>query len=214
MKKILFKHVITISLLFYIVFIATAYSAIAVTIPSFPSCLNPQGTLDEPIKEGIHGVPGDTTGYTGIDAVYKLTNNDTVMQCLCPPNGKAIQTNWWKIPELTDQEIEELKNDGWIYIPNGAAWGLSNAPYLAKNIQYSCIGGKGDDGGKNDDNGGSSSDNNGGSSSSNPVSTGVNQILGLAGTGNMQTIYAFSLLGILLLSLGIYTGHAHSQKSK
>jgi hypothetical protein len=116
-------------------------SASAVTVPTFPSCLNPQGTLKVSYSDGTHGVVGDTKTYTGYDAVYKLTDN-TLVQCLCPKDGNGIQTNWMKASGFSQSEINTLKNDGWVYIQNGSAWGLDNEPYLAKNIGYSCIVGR------------------------------------------------------------------------
>ncbi len=99
-------------------------------------------------------------------------------------DNKNTETEQCTIPSVrlslpSQNEIDELKNDGWIFIPNGAAWGLAEAPYLAKNIQYSCVAGSG---GTNGGDGGSSSGGSNGSSSSsssNPVSQGVGQILAL-----------------------------------
>lgn len=162
--------------------------AFAVTEPTFPSCINPQGTLKENYSSGTHGVPGDSTNYTGSDSVYYLTDN-TLMQCLCPDNGQGIQTNWWKALGFTEAEIDVQKRNGWIYVPNGAVWGLENAPYLAKNIAYTCRG----------------RTNTAGTSS---------QILGLASTGNLETIYLNALIGLWLVVVGLSIRHYVKNRSK
>lgn len=205
LKSYLFTGII----LFYIVFVAMTYKVHAVTMPTFPTCLNPQGSLAVKYTEGTHGVPGDETSYTGYDAVYTLTE-DTVMQCMCPESGNGIQTNWWRTPHLDQEEIDSLVQQGWINIPNGSAWGLEDDPYLAKNSSYSCIGGKGGGGG----NGGSSSSESSSSSSSSSSSGGqgggeitaqaVSHILGLASTGNSATLYVLFITGISLLLSGFY----------
>lgn len=151
----------------------------AVTAPTFPSCINPQGTLKVQYSDGTHGVPGDTNTYTGADSVYKLTDN-TLIQCLCPKNGNGIQTNWWKVSTLSQADIDSLKNDGWIFVPNGSVWGLDNAPYVAKNLKYTCIGGIG---GVSD-------------------AKKVGDVLGLASTGNIASVYFYLISGITLLVLG------------
>jgi hypothetical protein len=155
-------------------------SAYAITEPSFPSCINPQGTLKANYTSGTHGVPGDTKTYTGSDSVYKLTNS-TLIQCLCPTDGNGIQTNWWKVSGMSENDINSLKNNGWIFIPNGSVWGLDNEPYLTKNLKYSCIGGIG----------GVSAQKN------------LGDVLGLASTGNVASVYFYLISGVTLLVLGL-----------
>ncbi|HRN70411.1 MAG TPA: hypothetical protein PLS49_04445 [Candidatus Woesebacteria bacterium] len=191
--------------LFFIVFIVTAYSVNAVTIPTFPSCLNPQGELKVQYSNGTHGVPGDTTTYVGHDTVYKLTEN-TFTQCLCPQNGNAIQTNWWNVKNVEQEEIDSLVSQGWIFVPSGSVWGLEEDPYLAKNMKYSCIGGKGG-GGSNSSNSNSSDSNNSSSSEGQgggETSSAYTQVLSLASTGNIITVYLLLITGISLLISGIY----------
>ncbi len=192
----------------YIVFIALAHNGYAVTISTFPSCLNPQGEV-KVVNEGTHGIPGDPNAYTGHDVVYYLTE-DTVLQCLCPENGKGIQTNWWRVPHLAQQEIDSLVQQGWIYIPNGTAWGLEDDPYLAQNIPFSCIGGKGGggNGGSSSGGGGSpSSSSSGGQGGGEITSQAVSHVLGLASTGNSSTLYILFITGFSLLLSGIYIRH-------
>lgn len=159
-------------------FVAPVY---AVDAPSFPSCVNPQGTLVASYDTGTHGVVGGTS-YAGSDKVYKL-DNTSLVQCLCTTDGKGIQTNWWKASSLDSQQIEILKNQGWIYIPTGSVWGLTQDAYFAKNVDYSCTTGNG---------GGT-----GGSESSS-----IGQVLGLAFTGNIKLIYSLFVLGVSSLIYG------------
>ncbi len=189
----------------------------ASTIPTFPTCLNPQGEMKVQHLNGTHGVAGDENTYTGIDSVYYLTE-DTLMQCLCQTDGNGIQTNWWNVSQLSGEEITELKNQGWIYIADGSAWGLDEGPYLAKNSSYSCIGGKG--GGDNSNSGSSSSSSSSNSNNSSSsqgggdtsTGTGGGQILGLASTGNITTIYLLFTIGISLLISGIYIQRVRPNK--
>ena len=162
--------------------------AFAVNDPVFPACANPQGTLIASYNNGVHGIPGDTGTYNGSDKVYSVTG-DTLIQCFCAVNGNGIQTNWWKVSSLSQDQIDVLKSEGWTFVPNGIAWGLEDSAYMIKNAGYSC-GGTG--------NGGSNSN----SSSDSNSSTG--QVLGLAFTGNIIFVFAFLGFGISSLLLGLY----------
>ncbi|OGK34610.1 hypothetical protein A3A93_00890 [Candidatus Roizmanbacteria bacterium RIFCSPLOWO2_01_FULL_38_12] len=157
----------------------TVQNIYAVIIPPFPSCINPTGELIAQFSDGIHGIPGDSNTYTGLDEVYKLTDF-TVLQCLCPADGQGIQTNWWRVKELTEEEITTLRRSGWTFISDGSAWGLDNAPYVAKNLNYVCIGGVGGKGGGN------------------------GSVLGLASTGNIKKIFILSISSIFLILAGLY----------
>lgn len=155
--------------LFLAVFVPSVFAA--VNVPDFPSCVNPQGSVIASYSSGTHGVPGDSTTYSGSDSVYKI-NNETLTQCLCTDDGDGIQTNWWKVSSLISQEIENLKTQGWVFIPDGTAWGLDSAAYLAKNSKYSCRG------------------------------IGGGDVLGLATTGNIMVIYGLISTGFLSLTIG------------
>lgn len=76
-----------------IVCLAKPGISLAVSTPSFPSCVNPTGQVIASYQDGTHGVPGDTNTYTGEDTVYAL-NAEQVVQCLCTSNAEGIQTNW------------------------------------------------------------------------------------------------------------------------
>jgi hypothetical protein len=175
--------------IFLSAFVGNAYAA---TVPTFPVCSNPQGTVKVSYDSGTHGVVGDATTYTGKDTVYTLSEN-TLTQCLCTTNGNGIQTNWWKASSLTQEEINVLVNEGWKFVQDGSAWGLSSAPYLAKNSTYSCTGGSG----------GTSDNNSSNSNSSNSVAGVTQAILALASTGNTMFILGVFLTGVSLFGAGI-----------
>lgn len=169
----------------------------------FISCINPAGEIKANYEDGTHGIVGSTNTYVGKDTVYSLSG-DALTQCFCSSDGKGIQTNWWKISSLTQNEINGLISQGWHYVPNGALWGLDPAPYLAFNSEYICksterpgefspttdIPGPGGSGGQ------------GGSVAG--ISTGIGQVLGLASTGNTKFMYVVFSISIFSLLSGLY----------
>ena len=155
-------------------------NARAQTIPSFSSCVNPQGSLKASYSQGTHGVPGDTNTYTGSDSVYTLSG-DTLVQCLCTDNGQGIQTNWWRISSLTQDEIAVLISQGWTQVPDGSAWGLDQAPYLIKNSSFACFPGTG---------------------GSEVLGASTSDVLGLATTGNSLFILSVILAGVTFIGFG------------
>lgn len=158
----------------------SASQAFAVVPPTFPVCSNPQGTLKASYDSGTHGVPGNSSNFTGKDSVYTLSS-DTLVQCLCADNGQGVQTNWWKVSSLTADEIAILISQGWTQVPDGSAWGLDQAPYLAKNLNFACFPGTGG-----------------------PDVLGVStgDVLGLATTGNAAFIFSVILAGLTFLGAG------------
>src|SRR3989344_835788 len=200
------KNIILVIILYFVLSVFVASKALAVTIPSFPSCLNIQGELIVSYTTGTHGIPGDSATYTGSDSVYKLTE-DTLTQCFCSVNGDGIQTNWWKVSSLSDNEITDLKNQNWIFILNGSLWGLDDAPYMAKNSNFSCQ----TTSPTPTPTSSSSSSSSGSSGSVQAASTGsVGQVLGLATTGNILTIYTLLIVGITFILLGIMLARKES----
>lgn len=126
------------ALFFVILFAGNTNIANAYTVPSFPSCTNPSGNIKVEYVTGQHAIVGESSLKTGADKVYSLFDGNT-LQCFCPENGEGIQTNWWRLTgNLTQNEINSLKNQGWHYVPSGRDWGLSSDPYLAKNESYNC----------------------------------------------------------------------------
>ena len=157
----------------------------AVTPPDFPACANPQGTLKVSYEDGVHGIAGNTAEYKGSDSVYQISDT-TWLQCFCSQDGEGIQTNWWKVSSLIEEDIQVLKNQGWSFIPSGALWGLDDEPYMANNSPYAC---------------------NGGSSDSGQILASAasitDSVLGLASTGNISLIYGLASVGAGSLFLGI-----------
>jgi hypothetical protein len=122
-------------------FFAFANSAFAAETPSFSSCTSPEGSQIAGFDDGEHGVLGFDSLQPGSDHVF--ANDNGAQQCFCA-GGSGIQTNWWQIPQdWTLEQIDVYVSQGWTYVPDGSAWGLSSAPYLAKNVSYSCGGGGG-----------------------------------------------------------------------
>lgn len=202
-----------------VIFAFSANPVLAVTAPSFFSCLNAQTTPVIANQSGIHGVAGNTSTFTGSDSVYPgqplsanedISSASTVVQCLCPDNGQGIQTNWWKVSELSDEDVKVLESQGWIYIPDGSAWGLDAQPYLAQNTNFSCSN-QGNTGVSNGGNGSGNSNSNNSNSGNNsaPVnaSSPVQAVLGaftqLASTGNIIFLYELFTIGIITTGTAI-----------
>jgi hypothetical protein len=177
-KAILSLFVITSAFLF------STNSVAAINLPEFPSCAAPEGTLIADYKDGYHGVIGQSQAIFGSDRVYKL-DDQRVLQCFCYPDDGSrfgIATVFWKFgQQLTSQDIDSLKNQGWFYIPSGSLWGLDTDPYVARNYEFTCRGDDGDGG------------------------TGGGEVLGVstyADSGNNKELLLVSAAaGLLLLSL-------------
>lgn len=117
-------------------FLATASVANANAVPDFGSCLNPQWSKTQENTGSNHGVVG-LGSFAGVDSIYR--NGGNVLQCLCTDDGKGYQTNWLKADNMSDSQKSELKSQGWMYVPYGKDWGLDDTPYMAKNIEYTCV---------------------------------------------------------------------------
>lgn len=208
----MFKFSVVLSLLLALSMVFPQ-AVLGVDTPNFPACVTATGTVIASYDSGTHGIVGDSGTYTGSDKVYKITDT-TLVQCFCSTNGSGIQTNWWKTSSLTQEQFKQLEADGWIYVPNGAAWGLEDTSYMAKNSNYSCNGG------------GDVCTNLEGTQTSipdgyhagltpntcmkyefggPPQSSGIGggQVLGLATTGTTSRMLAFGLLGSIVLALGL-----------
>lgn len=176
MKSKIFVCLLFLALL--IVLAGFTQKAFAVDVPNFPLCTAPRGEVIARYTSGTHGVPGDTATYLGEDVVYKVNENQ-VLQCLCTIDGEGIQTNWWQFEALSDDQMDILKSQGWIFVQDGSLWGLKAVPYFAKNAGFAC-----------------------------GVSAGVGgegQVLGvsLAPTGNASFILGVILTGIALVLIGL-----------
>jgi hypothetical protein len=173
--------------------------ALAVDVPSFPSCVSPFGTLRVEYSNGTHGIVGSGSTYTGSDTVYQVSDT-TLTQCFCSSDGVGIQTNWWKASSLSENQIDVLKAQGWHYVPAGDLWGLEAAPYVAKNISYACL-----------PNSSSTPTPNSSSSSSSSVggdgqgggSLSEGSVLGLAATGDSLFLYLLASIALSLIFVGL-----------
>lgn len=192
-------------LIFLLLVILSTSATYAVTIPTFPTCAKPQGSIKVDHREGTHGIVGDLNTYIGSDTVHSLTS-DAVIQCFCSVDGRGIQTNWWKISSLTSEEIVVLKSQGWKLVPNGTLWGLEETAYLAQNSNYNCL----PAGEVNSTTVASSSNSN--NLPSSPNSTGevlaaatstVGEVLGLADTGSSWKPYLLAVMGFTFICLGL-----------
>ena len=121
-------------------FMLSATTTSAQVAPDFPSCSNPQGQLVVSYSQGEHAIPGESSMRQGSDDVFDLGSGN-YLQCFCAENGEGVQTNWWKINGLDQNQINTQTKLGWHFIPNGANWGLDQSAYLAQNLEYSCGGG-------------------------------------------------------------------------
>lgn len=136
----LFYKVSTLILTSVCLFLTAKTVVSAYSIPNFPACSNPNGTLMVSYNDGTHGIVGSTAVYQGSDKVYSLENGNA-LQCFCASDNSGIQTNWWKVSSLDQEEIQTLKNLGWYFIPDGSVWGLQPGMYMAQNTSYSCAAG-------------------------------------------------------------------------
>ena len=180
------KNILSALLALFLLTFVFAGAAGAQTPPEFPACSNPQGTLNKNYTSGIHGVVGDPNTYSGADGVYGVDAVRT-LQCFCSDAGGGIQTNWWRVGSLTQDEIDTLVKLGWNYVPDGSVWGLNPEAYMAKNSPYAC--------------GGSSSSETPGAVLAASTSTS-GSVLGLASTGEALTFYGLIILGFASILLG------------
>lgn len=178
-----------------LIFLPLFSPVFAVSVPSFPLCASPQGDVQVSYSEGVHGIVGSTASYTGKDTVYRLSETQ-VTQCFCAADGQGIQTNWWEASALLDEDVRILETQGWMYVPTGSVWGLSDKPYMAKNISYSCL--PGQNGG-----GSSSTTSNGTGGGGDIAGESTGDILGLAATGDTVLLIGIFLSAFLTLAFSI-----------
>lgn len=164
---------------------------------SFTSCNNPSGEIKADYPTGQHAIVGVVGLKSGSDKVFAV-GNDNYTQCYCPPSGQTgVKTNWLAAGSISKEDQNVLITQGWVYLANGADWGLSEQPYLAKNSEFTC-GGGGDSSG-----GGGSSGGNGGSSSG-QGGTGGGDVLGISTLADTSSSYAkYQILLTILLSIGL-----------
>ncbi|MCA9343273.1 hypothetical protein KC950_04665 [Candidatus Saccharibacteria bacterium] len=174
---------------YFFVSVNTSY-ALETIEPTFPKCTSPQGATVASYTTGTHGIVGDYNTNIGADTVYRLSE-DTLVQCYCPDEGSTgVQTNWWNIGGMSFANIEHLQSLGWIFVPNGASWGLEEDPYLAKNEDYICkpTGGGGNDDKKKDKEDDDDDDDKDDDDKEGVVAGIGGQVFGLASTGYNKTL--------------------------
>lgn len=182
-----------------LLFTMSAQTVLAVEEFSFPLCSNPQGVVKVTYPEGVHAIVGDRSTYNGSDTVYDLGKGN-FMQCFCAVDNSGIQTNWLKLTDISDSEIDSFVKLGWIFVPDGSIWGLNRGAYLAKNSPLSCgsthvtptptivppsSGGVG-----------------GGVITETAASTTSDPVLGLADSGTLKDIVSLGLAGFSFILLG------------
>lgn len=114
-----------------------------VSPPDFPVCSSQSEDGDKAHYDfGLHQILGAGL-VEGSDDVYSLGDGN-YLQCYCPVEGddglpaqSGIQTAWWRIGELTQEEIDKFIGEDWILV-NGLQWNLDDALYLGKNSDHSC----------------------------------------------------------------------------
>ena len=200
LHNIEFMKDLSLTLLGLLLTVAIFAKSVAASEVQFSSCLTPTGSVVADYLNGTHGIAGQGS-IEGHDTVYALGEGNA-LQCLCAANGSGTQTNWLKISELSEDQIKVYQNQGWIYIPDGSAWGLSQGSYLAQNSSYSC--------------GGSSTTNSGGGDGKTDGRTdgrsdGLGSIVqaakgsaGLASTGNITFVLSILGAGIILTLIGLF----------
>lgn len=207
------NKIVKVALLFLFLILSVVSPVLAVDTPNFPACVSAQGTVIANYPSGTHGIVGDSRTYTGSDKVFSISET-TLVQCFCSQDGAGIQTNWWKISSLDEEQLSELKAQGWIYVPTGAVWGLDDTAYMAKNANYSCNPGTSDvcpnlDGIQTSLPNEYHFDNDGinclkyeyGGPGKSTGTGGGGQVLGLATTGTTSKMLAFGGLGSLILAI-------------
>ena len=194
----LFKFA-TVSLSVATVLLTVVSPVSATQTPEFTSCLTPTGSVVANYSDGTHGIVG-LGSRIGQDKVYLLESGNT-MQCFCGSDGSGIQTNWMKLGEISQDQIKVYESQGWIFVPSGSAWGLSDVPYLAKNISYACSSSTTNSGGGDGRTDGLSDGRSDGRGSL--VQSARGNAANLASTGNLLFIAEIFAAGVILTTLGI-----------
>lgn len=207
------KHIGLFLVLSFIFTLRPIASVFAIDAPSFPLCANPSGQVIVHYDTGTHGIVGSNGTYTGSDTVYNV-GEVQVTQCFCSTDGSGIQTNWWNASSLSEEQISVLTTQGWVYVPTGNLWGLSESPYLAKNLTYSCL-----PTGGGDPNGGGDGRSDGRSScpecTQTPIGGGdilgasTGDVLGLAATGDSWILYSVFGVSLFMLISGVQKLRKH-----
>jgi len=113
-----------------------ANSVPTVNPPSFPKCVDQSANGDwAHYDTGWHQIVGNGL-VEGVDDVYSL-DGGSYLQCLCEFNDDGTETIWWRVDELSQEDINYFIANGYYYL-NGEQWNLGDYMYLAKNDEFLC----------------------------------------------------------------------------
>ncbi len=132
LRTSLFSATLVVSLL------ASTTSAFALTLPTFPACETPHGSVLASNGQGNHGIAGSNSDHTGTDIVYSVSGKAQATQCFCGTDSHGIQTDWLNVTGYSDGDLDFLRRSGWVFIPDGKLWGLDSGPYMTHNSNYTC----------------------------------------------------------------------------
>lgn len=133
----MYRKLLSITSIVTTLYLSAALPVQANTTPDFGTCLNPQWSQKQVNYNSNNGNGVVNVGsFSGTDTIYSANGN--ILQCLCTNAGQGYQTNWLKVSGYSNSEIDMLKAQGWIYVPDGSQWGLDETAYLAKNSTYTC----------------------------------------------------------------------------
>jgi uncharacterized membrane protein YgcG len=186
--------ILLLSLLCFGLFYAPSVYAEYQVPTTFTSCHNPVGSIKADYPTGQHAIVGVIGLKNGSDKVFAV-GSDNYTQCYCPTEGNTgVKTNWLAAGNIPKEDQNVLITQGWVYISNGADWGLSQQPYLAKNIEFSCSGGdRGGDGGTS-----------GGGQGGGGGTSGGGEVLGISTLANTSSdVSKYQILLTILLSVGL-----------
>jgi len=131
------KKVLSFTSIAALLYMSAALPVYATSVPDFGTCLNPQWGQTQVNYNSNNGNGVINVGsFSGTDTIY--SSNGNVLQCLCTENGAGYQTNWLKASWYSSADIDNLKAQGWTYVPDASQWGLGENAYLAKNSTYTC----------------------------------------------------------------------------
>ena len=108
-------------------------------------CGDIHGTLVAKYPSGWHWIVSFSPNQWGADKV-KNVGYDNYIQCFCPRKLEGfeplfrhgVQTNWLKASNVSNETQQKLLSQDWLWVNNGADFGLAPEPYLAKNIKWDC----------------------------------------------------------------------------
>lgn len=110
------------------------------------SCPDVKGEVVAEYRNSWNWIVGFSPNQYGNDKVWHV-GYDNYIQCFCPVKlagftplfTNGVKTVWLKQSNLTvDQITQRQSNSRWIYVANGADFGLKPEPYWALNDPWDC----------------------------------------------------------------------------